>query len=94
MKATGIVRRIDDLGRVVIPKETRKIFGIREGDPLEICVSDGMINLIPYHPEHEYASRLKDLRTDITEDTDMCEGAKKTILSGIDDAIARLEAES
>lgn len=36
MKATGIVRRIDDLGRVVIPKEIRKNCGIREGDPLEI----------------------------------------------------------
>ncbi len=36
MKATGIVRRIDDLGRVVIPKEIRKTLRIREGDPLEI----------------------------------------------------------
>ena len=38
MKATGIVRRIDDLGRVVIPKEIIAILGIREGDPLEILV--------------------------------------------------------
>ena len=36
MKATGIVRRIDDLGRVVIPKEIRRTMHIREGDPLEI----------------------------------------------------------
>ena len=36
MKATGIVRRIDDLGRVVIPKEIRRVMRIREGDPLEI----------------------------------------------------------
>ena len=36
MKATGIVRRIDDLGRVVIPKEIRRVLRIREGDPLEI----------------------------------------------------------
>ena len=36
MKATGIVRRIDDLGRVVIPKEIRRTMQIREGDPLEI----------------------------------------------------------
>ena len=35
MKATGIVRRIDDLGRVVIPKEIRRTMRIREGDPLE-----------------------------------------------------------
>ena len=38
MKATGIVRKIDDLGRVVIPKEIRKGLRIREGDPLEIFI--------------------------------------------------------
>ena len=41
MKATGIVRRIDDLGRVVIPKEIRRTMRIREGDPLEIYTSPG-----------------------------------------------------
>lgn len=41
MKATGIVRRIDDLGRVVIPKEIRRTMRIREGDPLEIYTSSG-----------------------------------------------------
>lgn len=40
MKATSIVRRIDDLGRVVIPKEIRRTLHIREGDPLEIFLSD------------------------------------------------------
>ena len=41
MKATGIVRRIDDLGRVVIPKEIRRTMKIREGDPLEIYTANG-----------------------------------------------------
>ena len=41
MKATGIVRRIDDLGRVVIPKEIRRTMRIREGDPLEIYTGAG-----------------------------------------------------
>ncbi|MDD2269383.1 MAG: stage V sporulation T C-terminal domain-containing protein [Eubacteriales bacterium] len=41
MKATGIVRRIDDLGRVVIPKEIRRTLRIREGDPLEIFTDKG-----------------------------------------------------
>lgn len=41
MKATGIVRRIDDLGRVVIPKEIRRTMRIREGDPLEIFTGSG-----------------------------------------------------
>ena len=39
MKATGIVRRIDDLGRVVIPKEIRRVLRIREGDPLLITLT-------------------------------------------------------
>ena len=44
MKATGIVRRIDDLGRVVIPKEIRRTMRIREGDPLEIFTTrDGEV---------------------------------------------------
>ena len=44
MKATGIVRRIDDLGRVVIPKEIRRTMRIHEGDPLEIYTeSDGTV---------------------------------------------------
>ncbi len=38
MKATGIVRRIDDLGRVVIPKEIRRTLRIREGDPLQMTL--------------------------------------------------------
>lgn len=46
MKATGIVRRIDDLGRVVIPKEIRRTMRIREGDPLEIYTdSEGRLSL-------------------------------------------------
>lgn len=43
MKATGIVRRIDDLGRIVIPKEIRRTMHIRDGDPLEIFVGSGEI---------------------------------------------------
>lgn len=39
MKATGIVRRIDDLGRVVIPKEIRRTMRIREGDPLQMALT-------------------------------------------------------
>lgn len=51
MKATGIVRRIDELGRLVIPKEIRKVLRIREGDPLEIFTNkDGEIVLKKYSP--------------------------------------------
>ena len=51
MKATGIVRRIDELGRIVVPKEIRRTLRIREGDPLEIFTDkDGEIVLKKYSP--------------------------------------------
>lgn len=54
MKATGIVRRIDDLGRVVVPKEIRRTLRIREGDPLEIFTDrEGEIILKKYSPVGE-----------------------------------------
>ena len=54
MKATGIVRRIDDLGRVVVPKEIRRTLRIREGDPLEIYTDrEGQIILKKYSPVGE-----------------------------------------
>lgn len=66
VKATGIVRRIDDLGRVVIPKEIRRTLRIREGDPLEIFVDrEGEVILKKYSPigelgdfAQEYADTL------------------------------------
>lgn len=57
MKATGIVRRIDDLGRVVIPKEIRRTLRIREGDPLEIFTDrEGEIILKKYSPIGELSA--------------------------------------
>ncbi|MDO4494677.1 MAG: stage V sporulation T C-terminal domain-containing protein [Clostridiaceae bacterium] len=57
MKATGIVRRIDDLGRVVIPKEIRRTMRIREGDPLEIYTdADGEVIFKKYSPIGELSS--------------------------------------
>ncbi|MBQ9415199.1 MAG: AbrB/MazE/SpoVT family DNA-binding domain-containing protein [Clostridia bacterium] len=57
MKATGIVRRIDDLGRVVIPKEIRRTMRIREGDPLEIFTeTNGEVIFKKYSPVGEISS--------------------------------------
>ncbi|GIN93514.1 stage V sporulation protein T [Siminovitchia terrae] len=61
MKATGIVRRIDDLGRVVIPKEIRRTLRIREGDPLEIFVDrEGEVILKKYSPINELGDFAKE----------------------------------
>lgn len=64
MKATGIVRRIDDLGRVVIPKEIRRTLRIRDGDPLEIYTEkDGEVIFKKYSPVGE----LSDFAAQICE---------------------------
>jgi AbrB family transcriptional regulator (stage V sporulation protein T) len=61
MKATGIVRRIDDLGRVVIPKEIRRTLRIREGDPLEIFTDrEGGVILKKYSPIGELSDFSKE----------------------------------
>lgn len=60
MKATGIVRRIDDLGRIVIPKEIRRTLHIRESDPLEIYTDrEGQIILKKYSPIGEMSTFAK-----------------------------------
>ncbi|MDE6517926.1 MAG: AbrB/MazE/SpoVT family DNA-binding domain-containing protein [Acetatifactor sp.] len=60
MKATGIVRRIDDLGRIVIPKEIRRTLRIRESDPLEIYTDrEGQVILKKYSPIGEMTTFAK-----------------------------------
>ncbi len=68
MKATGIVRRIDDLGRIVIPKEIRRTLRIREGDPLEIFVDrDGEVILKKYSPIGELGDFAKEYADSLHE---------------------------
>ncbi len=94
MKATGIVRRIDDLGRVVIPKEIRRTMRIREGDPLEIFTDkDGELIFKKYSPIGEltdFAAQICDAMRKATDETvAVCDrdaliavagGAKKELL--------------
>ncbi len=70
MKATGIVRRIDDLGRVVIPKEIRRTLRIREGDPLEIFVDrEGEVILKKYSPIGELSDFAQEYADSLHEST-------------------------
>ena len=78
MKATGIVRRIDDLGRVVIPKEIRRTMRIREGDPLEIYTDrEGEVIFKKYSPIGEltnFASQYADTLNKVcTMDVIICD---------------------
>lgn len=71
MKATGIVRRIDDLGRVVIPKEIRRTLRIREGDPLEIFVDhEGEVILKKYSPIGELGDFAQEYADSLHQSTD------------------------
>ncbi|WP_195576831.1 stage V sporulation protein T [Paenibacillus sp. 1001270B_150601_E10] len=84
MKATGIVRRIDDLGRVVIPKEIRRTLRIREGDPLEIFVDrDGEVILKKYSPIGELGDFAKEYAESLYEST-----SHVTLISDRDTVIA------
>ena len=66
MTATGIVRRIDELGRIVIPKEIRKSLHIREGDPLEIIVGDGEVAFRKYSPLENLAGFAKEVASELS----------------------------
>lgn len=71
MKATGIVRRIDDLGRVVIPKEIRRVMRIREGDPLEIyTAADGEVIFKKYSPMGELSQTAVQFADALSKHTD------------------------
>ena len=60
MKSTGIIRRIDDLGRIVIPKEIRKNIKIKNGDSLEIFLEDASIILKKYSPIESIENVIED----------------------------------
>lgn len=94
MKATGIVRRIDDLGRVVIPKEIRRTMRIRDGDPLEIFTDkDGELIFKKYSPIGELSDFSAQICDSLRKSTDgiaavcdrdsviaICGGAKKELM--------------
>lgn len=72
MKATGIVRRVDVLGRVVVPKEIRKIFNISEGDPLEIFTEKDGIILKKYSPLSNMDGVAEDVCSALSRQTGKC----------------------
>ena len=96
MKATGITRRIDDLGRVVIPRDIRRTLRIREGDPLEIFVEDngedsGVI-FRKYNPGECLLNQLQRLTDEINEDDDLPWEVKKSVREALRSAYNALKA--
>ena len=87
MKSTGVVRKIDDLGRIVIPKEIRKTLGIRDGENLEIYIEDNNIKLIKNNLINNYIDYVKDIvevTSLIIEDSVIITDREKVISSNND----------
>lgn len=79
MYSTGIVRKVDELGRIVLPKETRDILFISEGDSLEIFSDDDTILLKKYAPGCTFCGSMNGL--DTFKGISICEDCKKELKS-------------
>lgn len=92
MKATGQVRRIDDLGRIVIPKDVRRSLGIREGDAFEIFITEDRRGVIfqKYSFDTPIVEALKGLRVAVEESELSC---RMEFLQSITELEARLKLE-
>lgn len=77
MRATGILRRIDDLGRVVIPKEIRRSMRIREGDALEIFTENDMVCFKRYNPNADFFGEIKSIEDSILNEYYMTGNAEE-----------------
>lgn len=91
MKRTGIVRRIDDLGRVVIPKDIRRVLRITEGDPMEIFVNEDSVIFKRYYPQSTVLDALGCLKSIVVEELDL--PCRTEFLRTIYEMKARLELE-
>ena len=67
MKATGIIRRIDDLGRIVVPKEIRHTLGIKEGDPMELYAEGDTVCFRKYSTLPEIAQTVETLANQVSD---------------------------
>lgn len=81
MKSTGIVRRIDDLGRVVVPKEIRRSLNIKDGDPLELFLDGDKFYFQKYIPTEEYSSSIDHLIRILKEDDYSVPNKDKVLLA-------------
>ena len=97
MKPTGIIRRIDDLGRVVIPKDIRRTMGLREGDPLEIFISDeGGVIFLPYRTSlaHDVRAMKDRISTELVTGNSIREEQVMNYLEEAARLIEKLEGEA
>ena len=91
MKSTGIVRRVDDLGRIVIPKEIRKNLLIAEGCPMEIYLDGDCVIFKVYDPLAGSRNIIERAIDVIHEDIDIDDGIKAEVLAKMVDALCVLK---
>jgi len=87
MRTIGVIRRVDDLGRVVIPKEVRQALSIHENDPLEIFYDKDGVYFKKRRPEASLFERTQDLLADIWASEDIPAASKEAIRSSLTAAI-------
>lgn len=82
MKATGIIRRVDDLGRIALPKDVRRKVGITEGTPMEIFTDSVRIILKKYNKSEELINLVSVLEEAVDNSVDDLEGEKVSAIRG------------
>ena len=92
-RSTGIVRRIDDLGRVVIPREIRRNMGIQEGDPFELLIMENGVYFRKYEPGTDLADRVLHMLNELIDDTEIPAAAKGAAIANLRDAYTSLRGE-
>jgi stage V sporulation protein T len=91
VKATGIVRRIDGLGRIVIPKEIRKTMRIKEGDPLEIFIDTVVGNIVLKKYDESVATSVQDIINELLFKNDVVYGESIHLLQKAVEAVSYAE---
>ena len=91
MKSTGIIRRVDDLGRIIIPKEIRRTLNIKEGDPMELFVADETVCFQKYYVADGYKEKIESLIASLNDEIDFENSAE--IQSKLKEALELLRTE-
>lgn len=91
MRATGIVRRIDDLGRVVIPKEIRSRLKIQEGDPFEIAVEGSSVVFTKYDVANDIKAAIDSAKHVALDSTDLSTEKSAAVIAKLEEAKKLLE---
>ena len=82
-KSTGIIRRVDDLGRLVIPREIRRNLGIHEGDPVELFTDEKGVYFKKYTPAESTAKKIRRLSLEIGEAADVSPAASHRVIEAL-----------